>query len=91
MITDQEKKRYVLKEQRDIEILQLVHDLEKSRQKLPDGEIVLLSLIRTQLKEDWRKPLLQVLQQMKKDSAMSSKKRMMKLKKFADTHFWKQK
>ena len=91
MISDEEKKRYVLKERRDIKILHLIHDLEKSKQTLSDGEKVLLSLIRTQLEEDWRTPLLQVLQQMKKDSALSSKERMMKLKKCTDAPFWKPK
>lgn len=90
MITHKEKKKYLLKEKRDIEILDLVHDLEKLR--LSDYERFILLLTRTQLEDDWRKYLLQALKVMKKNFKKypkSSKERIRKLIKFADKRFWR--
>ena len=87
MINDKEKKKYIFKEKRDYEILELVHKLEKL--KLSDYEKFLLLWARTQLEDDWRKPLLQILKVMKKNSGKSSKERLKRMRKFADRNFWK--
>lgn len=89
MITDKEKKKYILKEKRDIEILELVHRLEKL--KLSNCEKFLLLWTRTQMEDDWRKPLLQILRIMEKNSKKSSKERISRIYKFANKNFWKPK
>lgn len=61
-ITGKDKKRYVLKEDRDYKILGLVYELEKCKLSAEDKLIV--ALIRTQLEHDWRKPLLKYLGQL---------------------------
>ena len=59
-----DKKRYVLKEKGDYEILEKIYQLEKCRLSSADKEV--LKLIRTQLKDDWRKPLLKFLNRLEK-------------------------
>jgi hypothetical protein len=87
MISAKEKKKYMLPEKKDIEILNLIHELEKFR--LLHIEEFLLLWTRTQLEDDWRKPLLQILKVMKKNSKKSSKERIKKIQEFADKNFWK--
>ncbi len=58
-VKTQDKKRYVLKEDRDYEILGLVYELEKCKLSAEDKRMV--ALVRTQLEYDWRKPLLKCL------------------------------
>lgn len=89
MITSKEKRKYILKEKWDIEILELVHKLEKI--KLNDYEKFLILWARTQLEDDWRKPLLQILRIMEKNSNKNSKIRLKKMQEFADRNFWKPK
>ena len=90
MITTAERKKYLLREKRDIRILDSVHGLEKLR--LSDYERFILLLTRTQLEDDWRKYLLQTLDVMKKNSKKypkSSKDRIKRLTEFADKKFWR--
>ena len=87
MITTKEKKKYLLPEKEDIQILNLVHELEKLR--LSRIEEFLLLWTRTQLEKDWRKPLLQILKVMKKNSKKSGKERIKKIQEFADKNFWR--
>ena len=58
-ITKAERKKYSLIEKRDFEILTKVKQLE--RLPLQNEDRVLVKLIRTQLEQDWRKPLLKKL------------------------------
>ncbi|MBI3103459.1 hypothetical protein HYZ05_00805 [Candidatus Daviesbacteria bacterium] len=55
-VTTSDKKKYVLPEYRDFEILDKCKRLEKS--KLIQEDKHLVKLIKTQLIDDWRKPLL---------------------------------
>jgi len=57
--TREERRRYVLKKKSDLEILARCKELEKAR--LPKGDTILVRLIKSQLKDDWRKPLLKEL------------------------------
>jgi hypothetical protein len=54
-----EKKEYVLKTRRDREILEKIHEAEKL--ELSRSERFLVSFIRTQLKRDWRTPIIELL------------------------------
>ena len=58
-ITKLEKKKYVLITKRDLEILNLCKKLE--RLKLSKNDQILIALIKTQLEKDWRKYLLERL------------------------------
>lgn len=58
-ITKYEKKNYVLKDKKDLVILLKIKGLEKKRLKNDDKEAV--KLIKTQLKDDWRTPLIAYL------------------------------
>ena len=62
--TAQERKMYVLRTRTDLEILAECKHLQKLRLTKQDNEIV--KLIKTQLKRDWRKPLLQKLNKLLK-------------------------
>ena len=55
-ITPSEKKRYVLSQDKEIKILLKCKQLEKL--KLTKQDKYLVKLIKTQLEDDWRKPLL---------------------------------
>jgi len=57
--TNLEKKRYLLPEKRDLEILGKCRKLEKN--KLSKQEKYFVKFIKTQLLKDWRKPLLKEL------------------------------
>ncbi len=63
-IKAKDKKQYVLKEEGDYEILEKIYQLEKCRLSSTDKEI--LKLIQTQLKDDWRKPLIKFLDKLGK-------------------------
>lgn len=52
-------KKYVLKEERDFEILDKCKQLEKKR--LTKEDKFWVRFLKTQLEDDWRKPLLRVL------------------------------
>jgi hypothetical protein len=55
-ITAADRKKYPLPEKRDIIILKKVKLLEKMELNKTDRDI--LRLIKTQLEDDWRKPLI---------------------------------
>ncbi|OHA01434.1 MAG: hypothetical protein A3C12_03040 [Candidatus Sungbacteria bacterium RIFCSPHIGHO2_02_FULL_49_20] len=61
-VTAKDKRRYVLKEKRDYQILEKIYRLEKRDLFVADKKIV--NLIRTQLEDDWRKPLLRFITEM---------------------------
>jgi len=87
MINTKEKRKYLFKEKRDIQILNLIHDLEKL--KLSPIEKFIILWTRTQLEKNWRKPLLQILKIMKKNSTKNSKERLKKIQEFANKNFWR--
>ncbi|MBD3304524.1 hypothetical protein GF343_05230 [Candidatus Woesearchaeota archaeon] len=87
MISVKEKKKYPMPEKDDFVILDLIHDLEKHRMSSTEKFIVLWT--RTQLEDDWRKPLIQILQVMKKNINKPSKERLKKIQEFADKNFWR--
>ncbi|HJX50306.1 hypothetical protein A3K73_00340 [Candidatus Pacearchaeota archaeon RBG_13_36_9] len=62
--TKSEKKKYVLKEKRDLEILGKCKALEKK--KLSKSDKILVKLIKTQLEDDWRNPLLKAVNKLVK-------------------------
>ncbi len=55
-ITASERNNYVLKDKKDLTILHKIKILEKNRLEDDDKDIV--KLIRTQLKNNWRRPLI---------------------------------
>lgn len=55
--TKYEKRKYVLKESRDFEILGKCRMLQKK--KLAGEDKLMVKFILTQLEDDWRKPLLE--------------------------------
>ncbi len=57
--TPSEKRKYILAEKRDAEILAKCKALEKKRLSEKDRELVIF--MKTQLEDDWRKPLLKKL------------------------------
>lgn len=63
-ITPTERKRYVLLTNTDFEILDRCKQLEKLR--LSKEDRFLVRLIKTQLEDDWRKPLLKTLNRLLK-------------------------
>ena len=58
-VTNAEKKKYVLSAETDYEILGKIKQLEKL--KLSKHEKELVKFLKTQLKKDWRTPLLKLL------------------------------
>ena len=54
----------MLAEKRDYEILSRIYQLEKLKLNKDDKDLI--NLIRTQLKRDWRKPLMKKLNQLLK-------------------------
>ena len=58
-ISNFEKKNYVLKDKKDLIILSKIKELEKKNIDKKDKEI--LKLARTQLKLDWRTPIINYL------------------------------
>ncbi|MBW2963484.1 hypothetical protein KY306_01780 [Candidatus Woesearchaeota archaeon] len=63
-VTALEKKKYALKEKRDFEILDKLKQLEKI--KLTKEDKFWLNFLKTQLEDDWRKPLLRMLNRLLK-------------------------
>jgi len=61
-LTEEEKKRYVLAEERDLLILEQCNKLESLEISEHDREQV--AFIKTQLEKDWRQPLLDELEKM---------------------------
>ena len=61
-ITEQEEKEFPLPEEEDYKILAIVKKLEKK--SLSDIDRETISLIKTQLFDEWRKPLLDKLKQL---------------------------
>lgn len=61
-ITEQEEKEYLLPNEEDYEILSTIKFLERKKLSLHDKEII--NLIKTQLGDDWREPLLKRLKQL---------------------------
>ena len=59
ILTDYEKKNYVLPDKKDLVILSKIKELEKRRLSKEDKKVI--KLIRTQLKKDWRTPLINYL------------------------------
>jgi len=57
--TPEEKEGYILSTDQDYEILGKIKQLEK--QKLSDKDKKLVKFIRTQLKDDWRTPIIELL------------------------------
>jgi len=51
-----DKKRLLLEEKRDYEILEMIYELEK--RKLSKEQEELVRFLKSQLEDDWRKPLL---------------------------------
>ena len=72
-ITPYEKRNYVLKEKEDFIILEKVKLLEKKKLWPLDKEIV--NLIKTQLKKNWRKPLIKHLDKLIKKSKENPRKK----------------
>jgi hypothetical protein len=58
--TKTERKKYIFKEKRDFEILKKIKILEK-RKNLTKKEKTIIKFMRTQLEDDWRQPLLKLL------------------------------
>ena len=58
-ITKEEKRKYVLSTNQDYEILAKIHQLEKLPLSPDDKELI--NFIRTQLEDDWRTPISELL------------------------------
>jgi len=61
-VRPQDKKRYVLADKKDFEILEKIYKLE-SKSLSPEDE-KLVKLARTQLERNWRTPLLEFLEKL---------------------------
>ena len=58
-ITQEEKKEYVLSTDQDYEILGKIKRLEKQKLSVEDKKLI--KFIRTQFKDDWRTPIVKLL------------------------------
>ena len=65
-ISKTEERKYVLSTDDDYEILSKIKQLEKS--KLPKNDKEFVTFIKTQLEQDWRKPLLKRLNRLLKST-----------------------
>lgn len=63
-INPRDKKKLVLEEKRDYEILEKIYQLE--RKKLNKKQRELVKFLKTQLEDDWRRPLLRFLNKLLK-------------------------
>lgn len=63
-VSSEELKRYVLSEDLDYKILGLIKELETKNLSKEDNKLI--KLIKTQLEHDWRKPLIDKLQELRK-------------------------
>lgn len=61
-ITEEEEKEFLLPNEEDYEILSIVKQLENKNLSETDSEII--ELIKTQLRDDWRNPLLEKLKKL---------------------------
>jgi len=59
-----DKKRYLLNDKRDYIILSKIYKLEKLELAQEDKRLVIF--IKTQLKNDWRKPIIKILDKLLK-------------------------
>jgi hypothetical protein len=59
-ISEEEEKEYLLPNQEDYEILATIKSLED--ENLSDHDKEIIDLMKTQLKAEWRKPLIETLQ-----------------------------
>ncbi|HLD39503.1 MAG TPA: hypothetical protein VJB05_04295 [archaeon] len=66
-ISKPEQKKYVLFTNKDVEILKICNMLEK---KTNDEDKYIIRLIKTQLAEDWRTPVLKELKKLQKKYGM---------------------
>ena len=57
-----QEKEYLLPNEEDYEILSLIKTLESKQ--LPDHDKEIVEIIKTQIKDEWRKPLLEKLKQL---------------------------
>lgn len=64
MVSKEEKRKYVLADKQDYEILDKIHQLEKLPLSPEDKEFI--NFIRTQLEKDWRTPILESLNKLLK-------------------------
>lgn len=63
-ITSDERRKYVLSTDEDYEILNKIHQLERKELSAEDKRIV--KFIRTQLQQDWRSPVIKLLDKISK-------------------------
>ena len=63
-ITKEEKRKYVLDTDQDYEILDKIHQLEELPLSPEDKELI--NFIRTQLEDDWRTPISELLDKLLK-------------------------
>jgi len=70
-LTAYEKKNYVFKEPRDYKILFKIKPLE--RKNLNKSQKKIVKSIRTQLKDDWRADLIQMLNKLIKNKVQQNK------------------
>ncbi|MBU2542808.1 hypothetical protein KJ785_04590 [Patescibacteria group bacterium] len=59
-----DKKKLPLKEDMDYKILEMIYELEKKKLNKEQKELV--KFLKTQLEDDWRKPLLKFLKKLSK-------------------------
>ena len=71
--TQYEKRNYVLNDQKDFTILNKIKKLERNRHRLTQAEKNLVKLARTQLKRNWRDPLITFLENMLKRKGKRNK------------------
>lgn len=57
--SQEEKRKYVLSEERDYVILDKIHGLEAKNISSEDREVI--KFIRTQLEKEWREPIIEFL------------------------------
>ena len=63
-VKPEDKKKYLLLEDQDYEILEKIYKLEKKQLSSEDKKLV--KLLRTQLERDWRTPLVKFLDRLLK-------------------------
>lgn len=63
-IKPKDKKKYILTDEIDYQILEKIYELEKCKLFSDDKKII--KFLRTQLEEDWRKPLIKFLDELSK-------------------------
>lgn len=63
-VKNQDKKKLVLGEKRDYQILRIIYKLEKM--KLDKEQKALVKFLKSQLEDDWRKPLLAYVNKLSK-------------------------